>query len=132
MQGDVMKESMNVAKTVAWNMLSTNRQNELLEKFEKNKSFGVHIHVPEGATPKDGPSGGAAITTVIYSLLSDRKINRNFAMTGEICLQGRVTAIGGLDLKILGGIESGVTHFIYPKENDKDFKEFEILKTKHY
>ena len=125
MQGDVMKESMNVAKTVAWNMLSTNRQNELLEKFEKNKSFGVHIHVPEGATPKDGPSGGAAITTVIYSLLSDRKINRNFAMTGEICLQGRVTAIGGLDLKILGGIESGVTHFIYPKENDKDFKEFE-------
>lgn len=125
MQGDVMKESMNVAKTVAWNLLSTKRQNELLEKFEKNKSFGIHIHVPEGATPKDGPSGGAAITTVIYSLLSDRKINRNFAMTGEICLQGRVTAIGGLDLKILGGIESGVTHFIYPKENDKDFKEFE-------
>jgi len=125
MQGDVMKESMNVAKTVAWNMLSTKRQVELLEKFEKNKSFGIHIHVPEGATPKDGPSGGAAITTVIYSLLSDRKINRNFAMTGEICLQGRVTAIGGLDLKILGGIESGITHFIYPKENDKDFKEFE-------
>jgi len=125
MQGDVMKESMNVAKTVAWNLLSTKRQTELLEKFEKNKSFGIHIHVPEGATPKDGPSGGAAITTVIYSLLSDRKINRNFAMTGEICLQGRVTAIGGLDLKILGGIESGVTHFIYPKENDKDFKEFE-------
>ena len=125
MQGDVMKESMNVAKTVAWNLLSIKRQNELLEKFEKNKSFGIHIHVPEGATPKDGPSGGAAITTVIYSLLSDRKINRNFAMTGEICLQGRITAIGGLDLKILGGIESGVTHFIYPKENDKDFKEFE-------
>ncbi len=125
MQGDVMKESMNVAKTVAWNLLSTKRQTELLEKFEKNKSFGIHIHVPEGATPKDGPSGGAAITTVIYSLLSDRKINRNFAMTGEICLQGRVTAIGGLDLKILGGIESGVTHFIYPKDNDKDFKEFE-------
>ena len=125
MQGDVMKESMNVAKTVAWNLLSSKRQTELLEKFEKNKSFGIHIHVPEGATPKDGPSGGAAITTVIYSLLSDRKINRNFAMTGEICLQGRVTAIGGLDLKILGGIESGITHFIYPKENEKDFKEFE-------
>ena len=59
------------------------------------------------------------------SLLANRKINRNFAMTGEICLQGRITAIGGLDLKILGGIESGITNFIYPKENDKDFKEFE-------
>ena len=125
MQGDVMKESMNVARTLAWNLLGEKRQTELLKKFEKTKCQGIHIHVPEGATPKDGPSGGAAITTVIYSLLSDRKINRNFAMTGEICLQGRVTAIGGLDLKILGGIESGITNFIYPKENSKDFKEFE-------
>ena len=125
MQGDVMKESMNVARTLAWNLLSESSQIELLEKFEKTKCQGIHIHVPEGATPKDGPSGGAAITTVIYSLLSGRKINRTFAMTGEVCLQGRVTAIGGLDLKILGGIESGITNFIYPKENDKDFKEFE-------
>ena len=131
MQGDVMKESMNVARTLAWNLLSESLQIELLEKFEKTKCQGIHIHVPEGATPKDGPSGGAAITTVIYSLLSGRKINRTFAMTGEICLQGRITAIGGLDLKILGGIESGITNFIYPKENDKDFKEFETnLKNK--
>ena len=125
MQGDVMKESMNVARTLAWTLLPDSQKTILLENFEKTKCQGIHIHVPEGATPKDGPSGGAAITTVIYSLLADRKINRNFAMTGEICLQGQITAIGGLDLKILGGIESGITNFIYPKENDKDFKEFE-------
>jgi len=125
MQGDVMKESMNVARTLAWNLLPECSQIKLLEKFEKTKCQGIHIHVPEGATPKDGPSGGAAITTVIYSLLSGRKINRTFAMTGEICLQGKITAIGGLDLKILGGIESGITNFIYPKENEKDFKDFE-------
>lgn len=125
MQGDVMKESMNVARTLAWNLLDNPTKASLLESFEKTKCQGIHVHVPEGATPKDGPSGGGAITTVIYSLLSDRKINRNFAMTGEICLQGKITAIGGLDLKILGGISSGVTNFIYPKDNDKDFKDFE-------
>ena len=93
MQGDVMKESMNVARTLAWNLLEDGRKKTLLESFEKTKCQGIHVHVPEGATPKDGPSGGGAITTVIYSLLSDRKINRNFAMTGEICLQGKITAI---------------------------------------
>ena len=125
MQGDVMKESMNVARTLAWNLLDQKDKDNLQKQFDKTKSQGIHIHVPEGATPKDGPSGGAAITTVIYSLLSNKKINKNFAMTGEICLQGRITAIGGLDLKILGGIESGITNFIYPKDNNKDFKEFE-------
>ena len=121
MQGDVMKESMSVAKTLAWELITSKRKKDLLEKFEKEKSQGIHIHVPEGATPKDGPSGGAAITSVIYSLLSGKKINNIFAMTGEICLQGKVTAIGGLDLKILGGIKGGVKKFIYPKENHKDF-----------
>ena len=124
MQGDVMKESMNVARTLAWEMLDDTLKTVLLESFEKTKCRGIHIHVPEGATPKDGPSGGAAITTVIYSLLAQRKINKDFAMTGEICLQGKITAIGGLDLKILGGIESGATRFIYPKDNEKDYKEF--------
>jgi len=125
MQGDVMKESMNVARTLAWNLLEDDKRAALLQSFEKTKCQGIHVHVPEGATPKDGPSGGGAITTVIYSLLSNRKINRKFAMTGEICLQGKITAIGGLDLKILGGISSGVTNFIYPKNNEKDFKDFE-------
>jgi ATP-dependent Lon protease len=125
MQGDVMKESMHVARTLAWNLLDDNKRTSLLESFDKTKCQGIHVHVPEGATPKDGPSGGGAITTVIYSLLSNRRINRTFAMTGEICLQGKITAIGGLDLKILGGINSGVTNFIYPKDNEKDFKDFE-------
>ena len=124
MQGDVMKESMNVAKTLAWFLLDDNTKETHLKEFEKIKNHGIHIHVPEGATPKDGPSGGTAITVVIYSLLSNKKINKDFAITGEINLQGHVTAIGGLDLKILGGIKSGATKFIYPKENDKDYKEF--------
>jgi len=131
MQGDVMKESMNVARTLAWQLLADDRKSELLSSFEKTKCQGIHIHVPEGATPKDGPSGGAAITTVVYSLLSHRMINKDFAMTGEICLQGKITAIGGLDLKILGGMESGATKFIFPKDNEKDYKEFlENLKDK--
>lgn len=124
MQGDVMKESMNVAKTLAWSLLSSERMKELISEFEQTKMQGVHIHCPEGATPKDGPSAGCAITTAIYSLLTNKKIKNDFAMTGEICLDGNVTAIGGLDLKILGGIRAGVKSFIYPKENDKDFNDF--------
>ena len=82
---------------------------------------GLHVHCPEGATPKDGPSAGTAITTAIYSLFNSKKIKNNIAITGEMNLQGRVTAIGGLNLKIVGGIEAGITEFIYPKENHKDF-----------
>ena len=94
------------------------------EKREKNKNQGIHIHVPEGATPKDGPSAGTAITMVLYSLFSERKIKNDVAITGEICLQGRVTAIGGLELKLLGGIRAGVKTFIYPQENEKEFAKF--------
>jgi hypothetical protein len=118
MQGDVMKESMTVAKSVAWSLVKKE------EISEEKKNQGIHIHVPEGATPKDGPSAGTAITMVLYSLFSGRKIKNDVAITGEICLQGRVTAIGGLELKILGGIRAGVKTFIYPKENDKDFMKF--------
>jgi endopeptidase La len=122
MQGDVMKESMNVSKTVA---IEKFMQEQKIDKIIKDyKNIGLHIHVPEGATPKDGPSAGAAITTAIYSILSNKKINNLFALTGEISLQGFVTEIGGLDLKILGGIKSGAKKFIYPKGNQKDFDEF--------
>jgi ATP-dependent Lon protease len=120
MQGDVMKESMSVAKTLAWSMLTKEKKTELKEEL----SQGIHIHVPEGATPKDGPSAGTAITLVLYSLFSNRKIRSDVAITGEMCLQGKVTAIGGLDLKILGGIRAGVKRFLFPKENEKDFKDF--------
>ena len=124
MQGDVMKESMNVARTLAWTLTESDVKKTLIKSFDETKSQGIHIHCPEGATPKDGPSAGTAITTVIYSLLNNKKIKNTVAITGEINLQGRVTAIGGLDLKILGGIAAGVKQFLFPKENEKDYKMF--------
>jgi len=126
MQGEVMKESMTVAKSLAWSLYLKDAETSqpLPANLEKNKNQGIHIHVPEGATPKDGPSAGTAITMVLYSLFSGKKIKNDVAITGEICLQGRVTAIGGLELKILGGIRAGVKTFIYPKENEQDFIKF--------
>jgi ATP-dependent Lon protease len=126
MQGDVMKESMTVAKRLAWSLFNKNSEAslKLQTELEKNKNQGLHIHVPEGATPKDGPSAGTAITMVMYSLFTGKQIKNNIAITGEICLQGRVTAIGGLELKILGGIRAGVKTFIYPRDNEKDFTDF--------
>ena len=124
LQGDIMKESMAVAKTLAYNLLSSKEKIAITKELEESKMQGIHIHVPEGATPKDGPSAGTAIALVLYSLLSKKKIKNNIAITGEICLQGNITAIGGLDLKILGGLRAGVTTFYYPKANAKDFKLF--------
>ena len=122
MQGDVMKESMNVAKSLAWDLLTEKEKENVSNKL--NKSDGIHIHLPEGATPKDGPSVGTAITIAIYSLFTGRKIKNTYAITGEICLQGNITEIGGLEVKLLGGIKSGVTTFIYPKDNHKDYLKF--------
>ena len=118
MQGDVMKESMNVAKTLALQLTPKATRDAL------NKEQGIHIHCPDGSTPKDGPSAGTAITTVLYSLLNNKIIKRDVAITGEINLSGMVTEIGGLKYKILGGIKAGVTTFLYPKENHHDFEKF--------
>jgi ATP-dependent Lon protease len=123
LQGDVMKESMNVALTVAWNLTSFENKEKIRELYEEKKN-GIHIHVPSGSVPKDGPSAGSAIIAVIFSLLNNRKIKNHIAITGENSLDGKCTEIGGLDLKILGGIKGGVTEFIYPVENEKDFKTF--------
>jgi ATP-dependent Lon protease len=123
MQGDVMKESMNVALTLAWNLTPIERRDEIWNE-QHHSLNGIHIHCPEGATPKDGPSAGTAITTTIYSLLNNKKIKYNIAITGEITLDGKVTEIGGLDLKFLGGIKAGVKEFLYPKENQKDYDSF--------
>ena len=122
MQGDVMKESMNVAKTLAWSLCEELICVQNVKRFEETKRQGLHIHCPEGATPKDGPSAGVAITMVIYSLLNNLPIKNDIAITGEINLQGYITAIGGLDLKILGGIQAGIKHFIFPYENKDDFE----------
>ena len=124
MQGDVMKESMNVAKSLAWSLLTESERVSCLEKFEKTKEQGIHIHCPDGATPKDGPSAGAAITSAVYSLLSGKPIKNNIAMTGEIHLQGKITEIGGLEQKILGGIRAGVKTFLYPSANSQEFSKF--------
>lgn len=124
MQGDVMKESMSIAKTLAWSLTSSAKQISLVEKFDKTKIQGIHIHCPEGAVPKDGPSAGTAITVAIYSILNNKPIKNNVAITGEITLQGDVTAIGGLDLKILGGMKANVTTFIFPKENENNYNKF--------
>ena len=115
---------MNVAKTMAFNLLTKNQQTKLREKMEEKKQLGIHIHCPDGATNKDGPSAGTAITMLIYSLFTNKKIKNTIAITGEMNLQGKVTAIGGLDLKIIGGIEAGVKEFIYPEENHEDFEKF--------
>jgi ATP-dependent Lon protease len=124
MQGDVMKESMNVAKTLAWSLTDDDTKQKWITVFEKTKCQGLHIHCPEGAVSKDGPSAGAAITTALYSLINNKKIKNDIAITGEINLQGKILAIGGLKDKFLGAIQSGVKLFLYPEENDNEFNEF--------
>lgn len=124
MQGDVMKESMNVAKTLAYTLTPVKNQKKILNNFKDTNVQGLHIHCPEGSVPKDGPSAGTAITVTIYSILNNKKIRNDVAITGEINLKGNITAIGGLDLKILGGIKAGVKEFIFPIENHEDYVEF--------
>jgi ATP-dependent Lon protease len=121
LQGDVMKESMNVAKSLAWNLTNDEKKSELLEQFKKTMCQGLHVHCPEGSVAKDGPSAGAAITTAIFSLFNDIPIKNDVAITGEINLKGEITAIGGLELKINGGIRAGIKTFLYPKANQRDF-----------
>jgi hypothetical protein len=123
-QGDVMQESMNVALTLAYKLCTKEQIDIVLEKYNSVNKYGIHIHTPEGATPKDGPSAGSCITTVLYSLLSNQKIKSNCGMTGEIQLTGSITAIGGLDAKILGSLKSGITTYFYPVENEYDFNKF--------
>ena len=125
LQQEVMRESMNVSLTVAWNLTNNDKQIELRSKYDNtHNKCGINIHTGDGSVRKDGPSGGCATTIVIYSLLNDIPIKAEFGVTGEIQMSGEVTAIGGLNSKILGSIKSSVKSFIFPKENQKDFNEF--------
>ena len=125
LQMDVMKESMHVSLTVAWNLTSEERKSEIRKLYDgENNKYGINIHPGDGSVQKDGPSAGGIITVVLYSLLNNIPIKSKFAMTGEIQMSGDITAIGGLNYKILGSIKAGVKEFIYPKENNKDFDEF--------
>ena len=119
LQGDVMKESMNVAKSLAWSLCSDETRDRL---YKDKKNCGIHIHCPAGGVKKEGPSAGGAIAAAIFSLFNDRPIRRDVAITGEIDLLGNVTAIGGLEHKISGSIRAGVKKILYPSENANDFK----------
>jgi len=119
-QGDVMKESMRCAKTVAWNIIPNKCKEILNKEWNDFGNTGIHIHCPDGATPKDGPSAGAAITTAIISLLMNEPVNNKIAMTGEINLKGEVTEIGGLSQKLTGAKKAGATHALIPLQNKTD------------
>jgi ATP-dependent Lon protease len=115
----IISESIDVAASVAWSNINEDLKKTYLKKW-KEFPEGLHIHCPDGSTPKDGPSAGCALTLVIYSLLTNRKIRNDIAITGEINLQGKVTAIGGLEEKMEGAKKAGVKLVLYPKENNKD------------
>ena len=115
-QGDVMKESMHCAKTLAWNLLT--------DKPRDWKQHRLHIHCPEAATAKDGPSAGITITTAIFSCLSNKRVNNFIAMTGEVDLSGNVHAVGGIDAKLFGAIQAGITTVLIPSENKRDLQNF--------
>ncbi len=116
--GDVMKESVEAARTVVRSRARRlGISEELLEKRD------IHIHVPDGATPKDGPSAGAAMTTALVSALTGIPVRADVAMTGEITLRGEVTAIGGLKEKLLAALRGGIKTVMIPEENIKDLQE---------
>ena len=123
-QGDVMKESMKVAKTLAWNVIPDDIKKQIKTEWEDVGSFGLHIHCPEGATPKDGPSAGAAITCGIISRLCNLPIRNDVAMTGEINLSGQVTAIGGVGSKVDGAKRAGAKIVLLPKDNERDYNKY--------
>ena len=116
--GDVMKESVEAARTVVRSRARVlGITEDLLEKRD------IHIHVPDGATPKDGPSAGAAMTTALVSSLTGIPVRADVAMTGEITLRGEVTAIGGLKEKLLAALRGGIKTVLIPEENVKDLQE---------
>ena len=116
--GDVMRESVQAAESYV--------KSRAAEFGIKPTMFGkrdIHVHIPEGATPKDGPSAGVAMATSIISVLSGIPISKSIAMTGEITLRGRVLPIGGLKEKLLAALRGGLKTVLIPRENEKDLAE---------
>jgi ATP-dependent Lon protease len=124
--GDVMQESVSAALSyVRSRALSFGLKPTLFDKRD------IHVHVPEGATPKDGPSAGIAMATSIVSVLTGIPVRRDVAMTGEITLRGRVLPIGGLKEKLLAALRAGITTVFIPKDNEKDLAEIPDNVKKH-
>lgn len=119
MLGDVMQESAKIALTYVRYLVQDQVSEDYFEKHD------IHIHVPEGATPKDGPSAGVTMTTAIYSAVTEKAVRADVAMTGEVTLRGRVLPIGGLKEKLLAAKEAGIREVLIPKENSRDVDEME-------
>lgn len=117
--GDVMQESAKIALTYVRYLVQDQVAEDYFEKHD------IHIHVPEGATPKDGPSAGVTMTTAIYSAVTEKPVRSDVAMTGEVTLRGRVLPIGGLKEKLLAAKEAGIQEVLVPKENSRDVDEME-------
>lgn len=117
--GDVMQESAKIALTYVRYLVQDRVAEDYFEKHD------IHIHVPEGATPKDGPSAGVTMTTAIYSAVTEKAVRADVAMTGEVTLRGRVLPIGGLKEKLLAAKEAGIQEVLVPKENSRDVDEME-------
>lgn len=117
--GDVMQESAKIALTYVRYLVQAQVAEDYFEKHD------IHIHVPEGATPKDGPSAGVTMTTAIYSAVTEKPVRADVAMTGEVTLRGRVLPIGGLKEKLLAAKEAGIQEVLVPRENSRDVDEME-------
>lgn len=115
--GDVMKESAYLAMSLV--------KAKFPKEWEKYEKCDLHIHVPEGAVPKDGPSAGITLTTAIASLVTDRAVAPSYAMTGEVSLRGAVTAIGGLPEKLMAAQRAGIMTVFIPKENERDLADID-------
>jgi ATP-dependent Lon protease len=118
--GDVMKESVHAALSF---IRANAKKLGVAEDFYKTKD--IHVHFPEGAVPKDGPSAGVTVCTAIVSALTGVTVRRDVAMTGEISLRGRVMAIGGLKEKTMAALRHGITTVIIPKDNERDLQDID-------